>query len=90
MSPAWPRQATTSRGYGLRDAHKKLDRGSIVVLTAGLPYKYSAAPYEAAMIKETDPEIPVILLTGFGDMMLVKDERVGNVAVGKPITLARL
>ena len=44
------------------------------------------------MIKQTDPDIPVILLTGLGDMMLAKDERVGNMAVvvGKPITLAGL
>ena len=44
------------------------------------------------MIKQTDPDIPVILLTGLGDMMLAKDERVGNMAVvvDKPITLAGL
>ncbi len=46
----------------------------------------------AAMIKETTPDTPVILLTGFGDMILARDESVGNVAVvvGKPVTLAAL
>ena len=36
--------------------------------------------------------MPVILLTGFGDMILAKDESVENVAVivGKPVTLAAL
>jgi len=46
----------------------------------------------AAMIKEATPKMPVILLTGFGDMILAKDESVENVAVivGKPVTLAAL
>ena len=44
------------------------------------------------MIKETTPDTPVILLTGFGDMMLAKHESVANVSVivGKPVTLAAL
>lgn len=38
----------------IRDARKKLDRGTIVVLTAGVPYKCPAAPYEAAMLLDHD------------------------------------
>ena len=46
----------------------------------------------AAMIKEAAPHVPVILLTGFGGMILAKGESVENVAVivGKPVTLAAL
>jgi signal transduction histidine kinase len=45
-----------------------------------------------ALIKETAPEVPVILLTGFGDMILANEESVGDVAVvvGKPVTVAAL
>lgn len=38
----------------IRDARKKLDRGNLVVLTAGIPYKCPAAPYEAAMLLDHD------------------------------------
>jgi sulfide:quinone oxidoreductase len=45
---------TLEGATAIRDARKKLDSGSIVVLTAGLPYKCPAAPYEAAMLLEHD------------------------------------
>ncbi len=38
----------------IRDARKKLERGRVVVLTAGIPYKCPAAPYEAAMLLDHD------------------------------------
>lgn len=38
----------------IRDARKKLDSGRLVVLTAGMPYKCPAAPYEAAMLLDYD------------------------------------
>ena len=38
----------------IRDARKQLDEGSLVVLTAGVPYKCPAAPYEAAMLLDHD------------------------------------
>ena len=46
----------------------------------------------AAMIKETTPDIPVILLTGFADMIQANDESIGNVALvlGKPVTVEAL
>lgn len=50
----------------------------------------------AAMIKREWPETPVILATGFGDLMVAAGERPQGVdagveaVIGKPITLARL
>lgn len=38
----------------IRDARKKLDGGRLVVLTAGMPYKCPAAPYEAALLLDHD------------------------------------
>lgn len=38
----------------IRDARDGLTQGRLVVLTAGLPYKCPAAPYEAAMLLEHD------------------------------------
>lgn len=38
----------------IRDARKKLEAGRLVVLTAGMPYKCPAAPYEAAMLLDYD------------------------------------
>ena len=38
----------------IRDSLRKLDEGRVVVLTAGLPYKCPAAPYEAAMLLAHD------------------------------------
>jgi sulfide:quinone oxidoreductase len=45
---------TLDGATAIRDARKKLDRGSVVVLTAGIPYKCPAAPYEAAMLLDHD------------------------------------
>ena len=38
----------------IRDSLKKVDEGRVVVLTAGIPYKCPAAPYEAAMLLAHD------------------------------------
>ena len=38
----------------IRDSLKKVDEGRVVVLTAGMPYKCPAAPYEAAMLLAHD------------------------------------
>ena len=38
----------------IRDARKKLEAGRLIVLTAGMPYKCPAAPYEAAMLLDYD------------------------------------
>jgi CheY-like chemotaxis protein len=46
----------------------------------------------AALIKQLAPTIPVILLTGFGDLMLAEGERPAGVdlVVAKPVALATL
>ncbi len=38
----------------IRDARKTMNAGRLVILTAGVPYKCPAAPYEAAMLLEYD------------------------------------
>lgn len=38
----------------IRDARKELSEGCLVVLTAGMPYKCPAAPYEAALLLDHD------------------------------------
>ncbi len=91
-------------GYLAADAHtvetatsgpealKKLEAGDFDVVITDRAMPEMNGDQLAAMIKETTPDMPVILLTGFGDMILAKDESVGNVAVivGKPATLAAL
>lgn len=46
----------------------------------------------AAAIKETSPTTPVIMLTGFGDIMAVTDETPAGIdlVLGKPVTMAGL
>jgi sulfide:quinone oxidoreductase len=41
---------TLEGATAIRDARKQLDQGRLGVLTAGVPYKCSAAPYEAALL----------------------------------------
>ena len=38
----------------IRDERRRLEAGRLVVLTAGMPYKCPAAPYEAAMLLDYD------------------------------------
>ena len=54
---------STDAGYNLyslegamaiRDARKEFKEGKLIVLTAGVPYKCPAAPYEAAMLLDHD------------------------------------
>ena len=45
---------TLDGATAIRDARKQLDFRSLVVLTAGVPYKCPAAPYEAAMLLDHD------------------------------------
>jgi CheY-like chemotaxis protein len=42
----------------------------------------------AAMIKKITPSMPVLMLTGFGDLMKFKSERPSgvDVVIGKPVT----
>ena len=47
-------QAGPWSATAIRDARKQLDRGRLVVLTAGVPYKCPAAPYEAALLLDHD------------------------------------
>lgn len=44
------------------------------------------------MIKASAPELPVILLTGFGDFMLAAGEKPSGVdyILGKPVTMSAL
>ncbi|HEX3246191.1 MAG TPA: ATP-binding protein [Chloroflexota bacterium] len=46
----------------------------------------------AALIKQRSPDMPIILLTGFGDMMLAQGEKPEgiDVVLTKPVTLAML
>ena len=46
----------------------------------------------AAIIKEMTPEMPIVLLTGFGDMIQAQGEEIMNVTaiVSKPVTLTDL
>ena len=75
-----------------QDALKRFQAGEFDVVITDRAMPEMNGDRLAAMIKEKTPEIPVILLTGFGDIILAKDESVGNVAVivSKPITLAAL
>ena len=46
----------------------------------------------AAIMKEMTPEMPIVLLTGFGDMIQAQGEEIMNVTaiVSKPVTLTDL
>ncbi|MBI3971640.1 MAG: response regulator [Chloroflexi bacterium] len=46
----------------------------------------------AAALKQLDPDVPVVMLTGFGDLMAAVGERPAHVeaVLGKPVTLAKL
>ena len=71
---------------------KKFQAGEFDVVITDQAMPVMNGDQLAAMIKETTPDMPVILVTGFGDMILAKDESVGNVyvIVGKPVPLAAL
>ncbi len=45
---------TLEGAAAIRDARKNIESGQLVVLTAGMPYKCPAAPYEAAMLLDYD------------------------------------
>ena len=75
-----------------QEALKKFQAGEFDVVITDRAMPVMNGDQLAAMIKATTPDIPVILLTGFGDMIMAKNESVGNVAVivSKPATLAAL
>jgi PAS domain S-box-containing protein len=75
-----------------QEALKKFHAGEFDVVVTDRAMPLINGDQLAGMIKATIREVPVILLTGFGDMIMAKDEKVENVAVivGKPVTLNAL
>ncbi len=81
--------ATATSG---QEALKVLQAGKSDVVITDRAMPVMNGDQLAAMIKETTPDTPVILLTGFADMIHANDESVGNVALvlGKPVTVDAL
>ena len=54
LAPAGHNIYTLAGAESLREARLKLNEGKLVVLVSGVPFKCPAAPYEAAMLLESD------------------------------------
>ena len=81
-------QTATDGREGLQKFKK--DEYDVVLTDRGMPEM--SGDQLAAAIKELAPEIPVIMLTGFGEMMEVAEEKpVGvDIILSKPVTLSQL
>ena len=75
-----------------RDALDKLPKAAfdVVILDRAMPGL--SGDQVAVAIKELKPELPVILLTGFGNMMQAAGEKPPGIdlVLGKPVTIAGL
>ena len=77
---------------GGREALEKLKAGAFDLVITDRAMPGMNGDQLAAIIKEMTPDMPIVLLTGFGDMIQAQDEEILNVTsiVSKPVTLTDL
>ncbi len=75
-----------------REALEKLKAGKFDLVITDRAMPGMNGDQLAAIIKEMTPDIPIVLLTGFGDMIQAQGEEILNVTaiVSKPVTLTDL
>jgi DNA-binding NtrC family response regulator len=75
-----------------RDGLEKFSAGEFDLVITDRAMPEMSGDHLAAAIKNVAPETPVILITGFGELMNATGERPDGVEVvlGKPVTLAAL
>ena len=83
--------AVVSAGDG-REALEKFGAGQFDLVIADQAMPEMNGAQLAAAIKQAAPHTPVIMVTGFGDMLEVSagDETGADLVVGKPVTRAAL
>ncbi|MCS6860478.1 MAG: response regulator [Abditibacteriales bacterium] len=87
-----------SDGHTVEVAHNGLEalqkfetnRFDLIITDRAMPAM--SGDHVAAVIKQMEPHVPVIMLTGFGDLMNSAGERPFGVdlILGKPVTIAQL
>ena len=75
-----------------RDALDKFNEGVFDVVISDRAMPEMNGDQLSAAIKKNAPEMPFIMLTGFGEMMETSEERPAGVdlVIGKPVTLRAL
>jgi CheY-like chemotaxis protein len=72
-----------------QDGLEKFEKGNFDLVLVDRAMPGMNGDQVAAGIKSANPKVPVIMLTGFGAMMLAADEKPAGVdfVVGKPVTI---